>query len=215
MTYKYKSVLNYSLNINNMSEILDVLTKQFGGQVLESISQQSGLNKSQTGSILSSALPILVGAMARNSSQQGGAESLHKALQKDHDGSILDNVGGFLQNSQSGPGAGILRHVLGGRRGNVENALSKQTGVNSGAIGNVLEMAAPILMGMLGKQQRQSNLDAGGLSGILKMGVEQMNQKSPGSEGLLGQLLDQDGDGDIKDDVARIGFNLLGKFLKK
>lgn len=198
-----------------MSEILDVITKQFGGQILESIGKQSGLNSSQAGSILSSALPVLVGAMARNSSQQGGAESLHNALQKDHDGSILDNIGGFLQNSQSGPGASILKHVLGSRRGNVENALSKQTGVNSSAIGNVLEMAAPILMGMLGKQQRQGNLDAGGLSNVLKMGVEQMNQKSPATEGLLGQLLDQDGDGDIKDDVARIGFDLLGKFLKK
>jgi len=198
-----------------MSEIIEVLTKQFGGQILDSISQQAGLNKSQTGSILSSALPVLVGAMARNSSNQQGAESLHNALQKDHDGSILDNLGGFLTNSQSGPGAGILKHVLGGRRGNVENALSKQTGVDSSAIGNVLEMAAPILMGMLGKQQRQNNLDAGGLSSILKMGVDQMNQRSPGTEGLLGQLLDQDGDGDIKDDVARIGFGLLGKLFKK
>ncbi len=198
-----------------MSEIIDVLTKQFGGQILDSISQQAGLNTSQTGSILSSALPVLVGAMARNSSNQQGAESLHNALQKDHDGSILDNLGGFLSNSQSGPGAGILKHVLGGRRGNVENALSKQTGVDSSAIGNVLEMAAPILMGMLGKQQRQNNLDAGGLSSILKMGVDQMNQRSPATEGLLGQLLDQDGDGDIKDDVARIGFGLLGKLFKK
>ena len=50
--------------------------------------------------------------MARNTSNQQGAESLHNALQKDHDGSILDNLGGFLNNAQSGPGAGILRHVL-------------------------------------------------------------------------------------------------------
>lgn len=198
-----------------MSEILDVLTKQFGGQILDSISQQAGLNKSQTGSVLSSALPVLIGAMARNSSQKDGADALHNALQKDHDGSILDDIGGFLQNSQSGPGSGILKHVLGGRRGNVENAVSKQTGINAGAVGNVLEMAAPILMGMLGKQQRQNNLDAGGLSNVLKMGVDQINSRSPGADGLLGQLLDQDGDGDIKDDVARIGFNLLGKFLKK
>lgn len=198
-----------------MSEIIDVLTKQFGGQILDSISQQSGVDKSQAGSILSSALPVLIGAMARNSSNQQGAESLHKALQKDHDGSILDDIGGFLSNSQSGPGAGILKHVLGARRGNVENALSKQTGVDSGAIGNILEMAAPILMGMLGKQQRQSNLDAGGLSSILKSGMDQMNRQAPASEGLLGQLLDQDGDGDIKDDVARIGFGMLGKLFKK
>ncbi len=198
-----------------MSEIFEVLTKQFGGEVLDSISQQVGLDKSQAGSVLGSALPILVGAMARNTSQQGGAESLLGALQNDHDGSILDNLGGFLQDSQSGPGAGILKHVLGSRRAPVENALSKQTGVDSASIGNLLEIAAPILMGMLGKKQRESNLDAGGISDILNTGARQMSREAPGSEGLLGSLLDQDNDGDIKDDVARIGFDLLGKFLRK
>ena len=198
-----------------MSEIFDVLTKQFGGEVLDSISQQVGLDKSQAGSVLTSALPILVGAMARNTSQQQGAESLLGALQKDHDGSILDDLGGFLQNSQAGPGAGILKHVLGSRRGNVENALSKQTGVNNAAIGNLLEIAAPILMGMLGKKQRESNLDAGGLADVLNSGARQINRDVPGSEGLLGSLLDQDGDGDIKDDVARIGFKMLGKLFRK
>lgn len=198
-----------------MSEIFDVLTKQFGGEVLDSISQQVGLDKNQTGSVLTSALPILVGAMARNTSQQGGAESLLGALQKDHDGSILDDLGGFLSNSNAGPGAGILKHVLGSRRGNVENALSKQTGVDTGSIGNLLEIAAPILMGMLGKRQRQSNLDAGGLADILSSGANQLSKDVPGSDSLLGSLLDQDGDGDIKDDVARIGFNMLGKLFKK
>ena len=76
-------------------------------------------------------------------------------------------------------------------------------------------MAAPILLGMLGKQQRKNNLDAGGLSSVLQMGMEQMKNQSPETGGLLAQLLDQDGDGDVKDDVARIGFGLLGKLFKK
>ena len=46
-----------------MSEIIDILTKEFGGQILDSISQQSGLNKGQTGLVISSALP---GAIGRN-----------------------------------------------------------------------------------------------------------------------------------------------------
>lgn len=198
-----------------MSDIFDVLTSQFGGQVLDSMTKQTGLNKNQAGSVLSAALPVLVGAMARNTSKPGGAEALLNALQKDHDGSILDNVGGFLQNAQSGPGAGILKHVLGSKRGTVENVVSQQTGVNAATVSNILEMAAPILMGMLGQQQRQNNLDAGGLSNILKSGVDQMSRKSPATGGLLTQLLDKDGDGDIKDDVARMGFGLLGKLFGK
>ena len=33
--------------------------------------------------------------------------------------------------------------------------------------------------------------------------------------GVLGSLLDADGDGDIKDDVARLGGSLLKSFLGK
>jgi hypothetical protein len=31
--------------------------------------------------------------------------------------------------------------------------------------------------------------------------------------GLVGQLLDSDGDGQVADDLAKIGVGLLGKFL--
>lgn len=198
-----------------MSEILEALTKQFGGDVLSSISNQTGVDKSQAGSVLGAALPILVGALAKNTSQSQGAEALHRALAKDHSGSILDNPGGFIQNATAGPGAGILGHVLGGRRSVVESAISKQTGVDANSIGSILEIAAPILLGMLGKQQRSQNMDAGGIADLLRNSAGQITKQSPQGGNILNQLLDQDGDGDISDDVTRMGVDLLGKFFKK
>jgi len=196
-----------------MAGILDVLTQQFGGQVLESLSQQAGVDKGQAGNILGSVIPILMGALARNSSSPDGAEALHNALNKDHDGSILDDIGGYLQNTQAGNGAGILKHLLGDNRGNLENALSNQTGANSSAIGSILEASAPIILGLLGKQQKQGGLDAGGLSNILKSGMDQMNRQSPGMDGIIGEFLDKDGDGNIDAGVAQMGANLIGKFF--
>ena len=181
---------------------------------MNSISNQTGINKNQAGSVLSSALPILVGALAKNTSQSQGAESLHQALAKDHDGSILDDLGGFLQNANSGPGAGILKHVLGGKRPGVEQAISRQTGVDSSSIANILEIAAPILMGMLGKQQRSNNFDSGGIADLLQKGAGQMTRQSPQGGNLINQMLDRDGDGDISDDVTKMGIDLLGKFFK-
>jgi len=194
-----------------MSNLLAELTKQFGGQMAESIGKQAGVNGAQAGSILNSAMPILVNALARNASSNEGAEALQNALNKDHDGSILDNLSGFLGNSQGGPGAGILKHVLGGKRGAIENMIGQKSGVSSNAVGSILEMAAPILMGMLGKQQKSQGLSVEGLSGLLKGGAEQMAPQSAEGKGMLHKLLDQDGDGDISDDV----FNILGKFMSK
>ena len=197
-----------------MSEILEALTQQFGGDVLNSISNQTGVNRSQAGSVLGAALPILVGALAKNTSQSQGAESLHQALAKDHDGSILNDLGGFIQNANNGPGAGILGHVLGGRRAGVEQAIGRQTGVDANSIGSILEIAAPILMGMLGKQQRSSQIDSGGIADLLQNSAGQLARQSPKGGDLLTQFLDQDGDGDISDDVTKIGIDMLGKFFK-
>lgn len=194
-----------------MSNLLEELTKQFGGQMAATLGQKAGVNGAQAGSILESAMPILVNALARNASSNDGAQSLQNALNKDHDGSILDNLSGFLGNSQSGPGAGILKHILGGKRGAIEGMIGKKSGVSSNAVGSILEMAAPILMGMLGKQQRSQGLSVEGLSGLLKNGASQMAPQTEEGRGMLHKLLDQDGDGDISDDV----FNLLGKFMRK
>ena len=197
-----------------MSEILEALTKQFGGDVLSSISNQTGIDKGQAGSVLSAALPVLVGALAKNSSQSQGADSLHQALARDHDGSILDDLGGFIQNANSGPGAGILKHMLGGHRTGVEQSIGRQTGVDASSIGSILEIAAPILMGMLGRQQRSNHMDSGGIADLLKNSASQMSRQSPQGGDLISQMLDQDGDGDISDDVTKIGIDLLGKFFK-
>ena len=197
-----------------MSEILEALTSQFGGDVLNSISNQTGIDKSQAGSVLGAALPILVGALAKNTSQSQGAESLHQALAKDHDGSILDDLGGFIQNANSGPGAGILGHVLGGSRTGVEQAIGRQTGVDASSIGSILEIAAPILLGMLGKQQRSNHFDSGGIADLLKNSAGQLAKQSPQGGDLLTQFLDQDGDGDVSDDVTKMGIDILGKLFK-
>ena len=197
-----------------MTDVLDSLTRQFGDDVVNSISGQTGIDRAQAGSVLGSALPILLAALARNSSQNQGAQDLHRALERDHDGSILNDLGGFIQNANQGAGASILEHVLGSRQPAVEQAISRQTGVNTDAIANILKIAAPILLGMLGRQQRSNHMDPGGLADLLSNSNREITRRSPQTGGFLTQILDQDGDGDISDDVTNIGIDLLGRFMK-
>ena len=88
--------------------LFDLLAQQLQGSNLSQISRQLGTDEKTTSSAISAALPILVGALARNSSGTSGARSLAGALQRDHDGSILDNLGSFLKQPEKGPGEGIL-----------------------------------------------------------------------------------------------------------
>ena len=157
---------------------------------------------------MESAIPILMNALAKNSSTPDGAASLQKAIERDHDGSILDNLGSFLNNPEAANGAGILKHVLGNKRQNVEQYLSKDTGLYASSAAKILEMAAPIVMGYLGKQKSAGG-GGGGIGDLLNAYVKQSG--SQGSQSMINQLLDRDGDGSVLDDIAEMGMSFLKK----
>ena len=192
------------------------LQNLLSGPLAGMISQQLGTDQNQTASAVGMAMPVILGALSKNASNSAGADSLHKALSSsEHDGNLLDNLDGFMQKSQAGSGANILKHVLGQNRGNVESAISQNSGLNTQATSQVFEMLAPVLMGVLGKQQRQQGLGAGGLGTLLNSLQGQANKAVPtGQSSMIEKLLDQNGDGSIIDDVAGIGMKLLGGFLK-
>jgi hypothetical protein len=135
---------------------------------------------------------------------------VNQAIVKDHDGSILDDVKGFLGNSESANGAGILSHVLGDQRSEVENRLAQTTGLDASSAGQLLETVAPLVMGALGKTQQEQGLDASGLSSFLNSQHQQAQSTTPGLMGVLGNLLDSNKDGSVMDDVSRIAGKLFG-----
>jgi hypothetical protein len=196
-----------------MSSIIELLMDQLGGENLGKISRQVGAREEDTAKAMPEVLGLLTEALARNSSRQEGAQALSNALAKDHDGSILDSLPDFIDNFQAGSGDGILRHVLGDKRESVEQKLSQKSSLDIGSITKLLTMAAPLVMGLLGRSQRKEGLDAGALTGLLGAERDQARRVAPQSTGILGQLLDADGDGDITDDVAKIGGGLLSKFF--
>ena len=191
-----------------MSGLLDLLGSPMGKQLISGVAGQTGNSTDQTGSVLTMALPLLMGAMKKNASTPEGAQGLMSALSNKHDGSILDNLGGLfgggVDQSVKDDGAGILGHVLGGKQAQVESALSKKSGMDSSSIATILQVAAPILMGMIGKQKQKQNVsDAGGLQSLLG-GMMGGGQQADKQQSLIESFLDSDGDGSILDDVASL-----------
>jgi hypothetical protein len=193
--------------------MLEMLAQTLGGNTLGEISSQIGADEGSTAKAVSAALPILLGAMDRNTDQPGGAESLLNALNRDHDGSVLDDIGGLLGGAQSGPGNAILGHILGGKQKSVEAGLGQASGLDSSSISKLLPLLAPIVMGMLGRAKQQQGFDAGGLSDFLTGERTRAQSRSPGTGDILGNLLDTDNDGQVIDDVVKLGTSLLGGLL--
>ena len=276
---------------------------QVQGGLMDVLQQQTGAGRPETTKATSAAISAMMGALARNASTPGGANALAGALERDHDGSILDMLGGMLGNArgqqqprqapQAGGGlgdligsmmggsnrsgggglgdlmgsvlggamgggqqqggqpnlggllgsllggksaspqvreqippqfrktingGGILSHVLGDRKEETMREVSQTSGLSLDKIGPLMTTLAPILMGMLGKAKRSNNLDAGGLGGAL-IDMATRSQQNPRQNapdlGLAGSLLDQDGDGQIMDDIANIGAKMLGGYFNR
>ena len=199
-----------------MFSLEELLGQQQGSQAVDQISQTVGAQPSLVNSAIQMALPALINGLANNAATPQGAESLNSALEQ-HDGGILDNLGGLggiasaiLGGGQSSPqlnAGGILGHILGGSQGNVTQQISNQSGLGMGQVAQILMMLAPIVMGYLGRQKQQNGLDAGGLSQMLGQQQQQIQQAPQG--GFLSSILDRDGDGSSMDDIASMAFKYM------
>jgi hypothetical protein len=193
-----------------MDALTQQLMQQLSGDGLSQISRQIGADEQTTGSVLSAAVPLLVSALANNAARPDKAQALHQALAKDHDGSILNDVPAFLDNPQAVNGAGMLGHILGGQQPVVSQGLAQGSGLSSGQVGQLLQIAAPLLMGALGQQQQQQGFDTNGLSAFLGSQQQTAQQSNPDMMSMLNTLLDMDRDGSAVDDILGMVGKLFG-----
>jgi hypothetical protein len=203
-----------------MTDLLDVFKSSMTDEILDQLGSQVGIrDKAKAGTAASGAFTVLLDALQRNAVKEEGISSLDKALEKDHDGSVLDNLMGYIGgqgnfSDRTTNGAGILNHVLGNKQSGVIEMLSKVAGLDKSTSGELLIKMAPIVMGALGKQKRAQNLDKGGIFDVLTKSVEPQRKDSQFG-GLLNAVLDQDGDGDVKDDLLNMGMKALGGLFKR
>jgi hypothetical protein len=190
-----------------MAGLLDLLNSDLGKQMISGVSNETRQPEDKTAAVVSMALPLLMGAMKRNAASPDGAKGLMNALNSKHDGSILDNLGGLFGGGVNEDvkidGLGILGHVLGGSQDNVVGAISKKSGVDSTTVMQILSVLAPIVLGYLGKQKRQQNVQSeSGLDSLLggMLGGGRRQQKK--QQSLIETLLDGNNDGSVVDDIA-------------
>lgn len=198
-----------------MSGILDLLNSDLGKTIISGVADQTNQPQNKTQDVLIMALPVLMQAMRRNAATPQGAEGLLGALSSKHDGSILDDLGGLfgggVDDNIMNDGQKILGHVLGNKQQNVTSVLGAKSGMDANSVAQILKVAAPILMGVLGNQAKQQNVSSpsgieGLLGGLLKGNSPQQEQS------FLESILDADGDGSVIDDVAGM---VLGGNKKK
>lgn len=176
--------------------LMDILQGQLSEEMVGQLSEHIGAEPQQTAQAANGIFATLLGGLANNASSEGGLSALANALDRDHDGSMLDDlagmVGGMLQGggqeSRATNGLGMLNHILGDRQEVAAEQIGQSSGLSAGQVMKLLPILAPIVMSVLGKTKNSGGLDLGGLAGVL-MGGAQQAQQQDGMGDLLGNIL--------------------------
>lgn len=194
--------------------LIDLLTGNTGNQVAERAESKFGISRNQIIALLAVAAPLIISYLRKKSQDAHEAESLNAALDKDHDGSILNDVD--QAEARQSEGNSILNHIFGGEKHNVENQLSQKTGISIDKIGPVLSMLAPIIMGYIGKEKHSNNVGAGGLGGLLdgilgNASDQAASQQSNPLNDVIGSILGNGNSGSSSNPLSDIIGSVLGK----
>lgn len=190
---------------------LEALLGMLGSQDLGKLTEQLGGDTSQVKGGLQAALPAILAALNKNTQTEEGAQALDKALETKHDGSVLNNLGEYINNPDLADGAGILSHLFGNKTGTVAQAVSQSSGLDTQNSAKMLQMLAPLVLGALGQQKKQNGLNASGLGDLTALASNlAAGQDGAGIMGFVTNLLDSDKDGDIMDDLMGLASKFLG-----
>ena len=174
--------------------ISDLIAQNLPNELLAQIAGQAGIQDPDQGVHASkSAIQTILQGLSNNSANETGASSLLSALDRDHDGSILNDLAGFL--------SGTVKP---------QNHLGKVLNMDLSKIMPLLTMLAPVVMGVLGKARANNQLNTSNVQEVLSGAVNHQVEQNP-AYGMFGKLLDQNGDGQILDDIARMGMQFFSK----
>ncbi|MBO9661428.1 DUF937 domain-containing protein [Dokdonella sp.] len=217
-----------------MSNLTNQVLDRLDPSSIQAIAAQLGIDPSQAQAAIQQAVPLVVGGLARNAATDGGADAVHTAATAHSGldiGSILGSVlggagnagggsilGGMLGGGASNTGGGlpggidpgaILGSIFGNRQDQATQGLGQASGLGTQNAGQLLAILAPIVMSVLGSMSQRQGLNPGGLGGALAQENQRIQQS--GNGGLLGAVLDQDGDGQLGlGDLLKVGAEMLG-----
>lgn len=189
--------------------ILDMLKDQVTGQLAKQASGFLGESEGAVASALGSAFPAILGSMIDKGSSKEGAAGIMGMVDK-LDLDMLGNIGSIFGGGASSvngllnSGGGILDMLLGDKMGGIVDLITKVSGLKGGSTSSLLKMAAPLLMGMIGKQIKGKGV--GALMDLLMGQKDHVAKAMPAGMGNILGLANIGGFGDaVKDTAANVG----------
>lgn len=154
-------------------DILGLIKDKLTDSVIEKVSGFLGEHPEKIGPALNSAVPVVLGGIIRNASNEEDAGKVMDVLKDGgHTGEILDDLSGLLGNFDKTQllitiGSNIFNHFSGSKGNAIVEKLSTLNGIRKTSASSLVGLAAPLVLGALGKVVSKEGLGVSGLTKLL------------------------------------------------
>jgi sporulation protein YlmC with PRC-barrel domain len=177
---------------NLVSAISRFLTPELIGKM----ASVSGLDRGTTQSAVGACVPAILSSLADLAAKPGGARQLADTIAEQPSGmlsSLAQTLGTGGMSAEKG--GGMLSALLGGGVLNtLVSTLSRFVGIGEGSTRTLMGLLAPVVLGVLGREQRAAGLETGGLARLLMGQKDQISAAMPvGLSDLLSSRVRMEG----------------------
>jgi outer membrane protein OmpA-like peptidoglycan-associated protein len=152
--------------------LLDAVKGYLTPDTVRSASSLVGESEASTRQTLNGAVPSILSGLTYMVSTRDGVNGLGGLIRNGGFGSAVDNIGSLFSGGSTtsgmlSSGQQLLGKIFPGKTSSVTDLLARSGGVSSSSATSLLSLAAPLVMGVLGKRAAAQNLDANGLANTL------------------------------------------------
>ena len=186
-----------------MSGILDTVQQQLNPDTVNQISQQLGVDPATTQQAITAALPVVLGGMASHADDPAAAAAIHD--EADNHAGLLGGLGnlipggagGMLGGLASAIGAGglgsVLGSVLGPKNSQVQDGVSKASGLDPQRAKQLMMILVPIVLAAIAHHKRSAGLAPSEVGPTLqeqaRTAQAEAERQAPHMGGLLGGIM--------------------------
>jgi hypothetical protein len=161
-------------------DLVSAIDRYLTPEVVRKIASTSGMGEEAAHTATRAAAPAILSALANMASKPGGSKKLADAVASQPSGVLSDLLGKMGSQQTATQGTSLWSSLLGGGVvGVLASTLAKYLGMSEGPMRTLVGLLTPVILGVLGNQQRAANLDNSGLARLLSDQAREISGAMP------------------------------------
>ena len=154
------------------TNLIETIQSQFTPELLQQLSAVVGENTTTTQKAVAGAVPAVLAGLTNLVSTTEGTTQLGNLLSQNNIGNVLTNLpslfgGGSATQDTISTGRSILNMLFGGRLSGIIDWLASSFGIKNSSASSLLSLVAPVVLGVLKREQTTQGLNPAGLASLL------------------------------------------------